>query len=87
MNFDATTQTVSWYREELFRTYKGTFKFSEIKDVMRKERTGGDDKSYYISVRLKDDTIIKMSMYDSTIEVYEAIRDTIMDYLKKYATL
>jgi len=38
--FDTTTQTVNWYREEPFHTYKGKFKFSEIKDVMRKELTG-----------------------------------------------
>ena len=86
MNFDTTTQTVSWYREELFHTYKGTFKFSEIKDVMRKEVTGTDDKSYNISVRLKDGTKIKLSMYELTLEEYEAIRDTIMEYLEKHAT-
>ena len=86
MNFDTTTQTVNWYREEPFHTYKGKFKFSEIKDVMRTELTGTDDKSYNISVRLKDATKIKITMYDSTIEEYEAIRDTIMDYIEKYAT-
>ena len=86
MDFDTTTQTVGWYREELFRTHKGTFKFSDIKDVMRKEVTGSDDKSYNISVRLKNGTKIKITMYESTIEEYEAIRDTIMDYLEKYTT-
>lgn len=87
INFDTTTQTVSWYREELFHTDKGTFKFNEIEDIMRKEVTGADDKSYHISVRLKDDAKIKLSMYESTIEEYEIIRNTIMDYLEKYTAV
>lgn len=84
IHFDATLQTVSWYREELFHAHKGTFKFSQIKNIMRKESIGADDKSYFIFVRLKDETKIKITLYELEIEACEVIQNTISEYLEKY---